>query len=142
MYATTSSSGRDLQAMSDEVRHLTERRADLEEQELAVMLEQDPIDAELQALRARMVPVEQQVDERRCQVAEGQREIDAELATADRLARGSGGPPPDCARRSLRDATRPPEGDRRRPPHQEPVRRVPSRALLRRGREDPRAGAR
>ncbi len=84
MYASTSSSGRDLQAMNDEVRHLTERRADLEEQELAIMLEQDPIDAELQALRARLVPVEQRVDERRTQVAEGQREIDAELATATR----------------------------------------------------------
>ena len=31
MYAATSSSGRDLQAMNDEVRHLTDRRAELEE---------------------------------------------------------------------------------------------------------------
>ncbi|MFZ0250967.1 MAG: hypothetical protein WAL61_13555, partial [Acidimicrobiales bacterium] len=34
MYAATSSSARDLQAMNDEVRHLTERRAELEELEL------------------------------------------------------------------------------------------------------------
>ncbi len=52
MYAATGSSSRDLQAMSDEVRHLTERRAELEELELVSMLEQDPIDAELAALRA------------------------------------------------------------------------------------------
>ena len=82
MYATTSSSGRDLQAMNEEVRHLTERRADLEEQELTAMLEQDPIDAELRAIRERKVPVEQRVDELRREVAEGQRDIDTELATA------------------------------------------------------------
>ena len=41
MYASTSSSGRDLQAMNDEVRHLTDRRAQLEELELVAMLEQD-----------------------------------------------------------------------------------------------------
>ena len=40
-------SGRDLQAMNEEVKHLTERRAELEEQELVVMLDLDPIDAEL-----------------------------------------------------------------------------------------------
>jgi len=52
LYAATSSSGRDLQAMSDEVRHLTERRADLEELELVAMLDQDRVDAELRALGA------------------------------------------------------------------------------------------
>ena len=82
MYATTSSSGRDLQAMNEEVRHLTERRAELEEQELAAMLEQDPINAELQAIRERTVPIEQHVDGFRSEVAEGQRDIDAELAKA------------------------------------------------------------
>ena len=51
MYAATGSSARDLQAMNDEVRHLTERQAELEELELVAMLEQDPIDAELAALR-------------------------------------------------------------------------------------------
>ena len=81
MYATTSSSVRDLQAMNEEVRHLTERRAELEEQELVVTLDLDPIDAEIQAARDRKAPVEQQVDERRGQVAVQQREIDAELAT-------------------------------------------------------------
>ena len=58
MYAATGSSGRDLQAMNDEVRHLTERRAELEELELVAMLEQDPIDAELAALRERTAPLE------------------------------------------------------------------------------------
>ena len=82
MYAATSSSGRDLQAMNEEVRHLTERRAELEELELVAMLEQDPIDAELAALRERIVPLEAQAAELRRQVAESQLEIDAALAEA------------------------------------------------------------
>jgi len=82
LYAATSSSGRDLTAMNDEVRHLTDRRAELEEQELVAMVEQDPIDTELRALRERKAPIEQQVGELRGQVAEQQREIDTELATA------------------------------------------------------------
>jgi uncharacterized protein len=84
MYAATTSSGRDLQAMNDEVRHLTERRAELEELELVAMLEQDPIDAELGALRARAAPLEVQAAELREKVAEGHVEIDAALAEAVR----------------------------------------------------------
>ena len=82
MYAATSSSGRDLQAMNEEVRHLTERRAELEELELVAMLEQDPIDAELAALRERIVPMEAQAAELRRQVAESQLEIDGALSEA------------------------------------------------------------
>jgi predicted nucleic acid-binding Zn-ribbon protein len=82
MYAATSSSARDLQAMNDEVRHLTEHRAELEELELVAMLEQDPIDAELAALRERAAPLEAQAVELRQQVAEAEVEIDAALAEA------------------------------------------------------------
>jgi predicted nucleic acid-binding Zn-ribbon protein len=82
MYAATSSSGRDLQAMNDEVRHLTERRAALEEVELVSMLDQDPIDAELLALGTRMAPLEAQAEELRAQVARDAIEIDAALAEA------------------------------------------------------------
>jgi len=84
MYAATSSSGRDLQAMNEEVRHLTQRRAELEELELVAMLEQDPIDAELAVLRERGAPLEAQAAELRRQVAEGQVEIEAALAGAIR----------------------------------------------------------
>jgi predicted nucleic acid-binding Zn-ribbon protein len=82
MYASTSSSGRDLQAMNDEVRHLTERRAELEELELVAMLEQDPVDAELAALRERGAPLMAQAEELRGQVAKDQVEIDAALGEA------------------------------------------------------------
>jgi uncharacterized protein len=82
LYAATSSSGRDLQAMNEEVKHLTERRAELEELELVAMLDQDPIDAELAALGDRRAPLEAQAEELRRQVASAAGEIDAELAAA------------------------------------------------------------
>jgi predicted nucleic acid-binding Zn-ribbon protein len=82
MYASTSSSGRDLQAMNEEVRHLTDRRAELEELELVAMLDQDPIDAELAALGGRRAPLEAQAEELRRQVATEAGDIDAQLAAA------------------------------------------------------------
>ncbi len=82
MYAATGSSSRDLQAMSDEVRHLAERRAELEELELVAMLDQDGVDAELAALQERMAPLEARAEELRAQVARDDAEIGAELASA------------------------------------------------------------
>ncbi len=82
MYAATGSSTRDLQAMADEVTHLTERRAEIEELELVSMLDQDPIDAELNALDERAAPLREQADELAAHVRTQQLEIDGELATA------------------------------------------------------------
>jgi predicted nucleic acid-binding Zn-ribbon protein len=81
LYATTSSSSRDLQAMQEEVRHLTDRRAELEEVELVAMLDQDPVDRELAELSERMAPLQAKADEMRGQVAQERREIDAALAS-------------------------------------------------------------
>ena len=82
MYAATGAAGRDLQAMSDEVRHLTERRAELEEEELESMLAQDPVDAELAALAEQMAPLQARAEELRATVAEQELQIDAEMASA------------------------------------------------------------
>ncbi len=82
LYASTSSSGRDLQAMSDEVRHLTERRAELEEIELVAMLDQDRVDAELAALHERTAPLQARADELGAQMRHDELEIDAELVSA------------------------------------------------------------
>ena len=82
MYAATGSSSRDLQAMNDEVRHLTERRAELEELELVAMLDQDGVDAELAALGERTAPLQARAEELRAEVAQHEAEIDAELASA------------------------------------------------------------
>jgi uncharacterized protein len=82
MYAARGSSTRDLQAMDEEVRHLNQRRSELEDEELVAMVEQEPIDAALAALAARSTPVQQKVNVLRGEVAQGRSEIDAELATA------------------------------------------------------------
>jgi hypothetical protein len=82
LYAATSSSARDLQAMNDEVKHLTERRAELEEVELVAMLDQDPIDSELAALRDRMAPLEAKAKELRDQVEQERLDLDAAIASA------------------------------------------------------------
>jgi predicted nucleic acid-binding Zn-ribbon protein len=82
MYAARGSSTRDLQAMDDEVRHLTERRAELEELELVAMVDQEPIDATLSALAARRDPVEERAVALRAEVSGQHDEIDQQLAEA------------------------------------------------------------
>jgi predicted nucleic acid-binding Zn-ribbon protein len=80
MYASTSSSSRDLQAMSDEVTHLTERRAELEELELVAMLDQDPIDAELTALEQRSGPLQAEATALKAEMGTQIHEIEAALS--------------------------------------------------------------
>ena len=104
MYAATSSSGRDLQAMNEEVRHLTERRAELEELELVAMLEQDPIDAELAALRERDRPAR---GAGRRAAPPGGREPGGDRRRAGRGDRAPGRPRPRSCRPHSRIATRP-----------------------------------
>jgi predicted nucleic acid-binding Zn-ribbon protein len=82
MYAARGSSTRDLQAMDEEVRHLTQRRSELEELELVAMADQEPIDAELAELEAQRAPGDARAEVLRAEVAQGQQEIDAELAVA------------------------------------------------------------
>jgi predicted nucleic acid-binding Zn-ribbon protein len=82
MYAARGSSTRDLQAMDEEVRHLAQRQADLEELDLIAMVDQEPIDAALAVLSERRVPVEERVTALRAEVGTAQGEIDAELALA------------------------------------------------------------
>jgi predicted nucleic acid-binding Zn-ribbon protein len=88
MYAARGSSTRDLQAMDEEVRHLNQRRGELEEEELVAMVDQEPIDAALAALAGRRAPTQEKADILRAEVAQGQAEIDAELKEA-RAARAS-----------------------------------------------------
>ena len=68
--------------MSDEVRHLTERRAELEDKELSSMLDQDAVDAELRSLVERADPIEARAAELREQLAAQEAEIDAALSEA------------------------------------------------------------
>jgi predicted nucleic acid-binding Zn-ribbon protein len=68
--------------MDEEVRHLNRHRAELEEEELVAMVDQEPIDAALAALAARTAPIEEKVSVLRAEVTKGQAEIDGELAAA------------------------------------------------------------
>ena len=82
MYAARGSSTRDLQAMDEEVRHLNQRRSELEDEELVAMVEQEPIDAALAALAGKRAPIEEKANILRAEVAQGQAEIDSELEVA------------------------------------------------------------
>jgi hypothetical protein len=82
MYSATGSSTRDLQAMSEEVTHLSQRRAQLEELELVAMVDQEPFDAALAALADRRAPLEEDATRLRNEVAETSTEIETELAAA------------------------------------------------------------
>ena len=82
MYAARGSSTRDLQAMDEEVRHLAQRQGALEDLVLGAMVEQEPIEAELTTLGDRRTPLDQQAGVLRAEVAQGQAEIDTELAAA------------------------------------------------------------
>ena len=113
MYAARGSSTRDLQAMDEEVRHLNQRRSELEDEELVAMVDQEPIDAELTALRARRAPIEEKANVLRAEVAEGQAEIEGELAARPGRAGHRGRAAPARAVRSLRSAAGPPQGNRR-----------------------------
>jgi hypothetical protein len=82
MYAARGSSTRDLQAMDEEVRHLSERQRELEDQELVAMVDQEPVDHELAALAVRREPIAERAAVLRAEVAEGLGEIEAELVAA------------------------------------------------------------
>ena len=58
MYTDRGTASRDLQAMSAEARHLTERQREVEDQELELMEELEPVDAELAGLEARRAELE------------------------------------------------------------------------------------
>jgi predicted nucleic acid-binding Zn-ribbon protein len=95
MYAARGSSTRDLQAMDEEVRHLNQRRSELEDEELVAMVDQEPIDAALAALAAKKAPIEEKANILRAEVAHGQAEIDGELevARAERATEAAELPP-------------------------------------------------
>ena len=121
MYAATGSSGRDLQAMNQEVRHLSERRGELEELELVAMLEQDPIDAELAALRERTVPLRGAGGGA---PAPGGGEPGGDrwrVARGERLPGGRGSTPPERTGGSLRDAAGPSQGHGSGAPGRQPL---------------------
>ncbi len=80
MYAARGTPARDLQAMDEEVRHLRQRREQLEDAELEVMVALEPLDAELASLDARGAELRAQAERARRALGEAEADIDKELA--------------------------------------------------------------
>jgi len=83
MYAARGSASRDLQAMDDEIHHLTERRAEIEEVELEAMEEQEPVDAELARLAGDRTRLETASGSLRAAVAAAEGVLAVELSTLE-----------------------------------------------------------
>ncbi len=81
MYADRSAAARDLQAMESEVRHLTELRAELEDAELEIMEEQEPIDQALAGLMEERRRLEASANELRNALGAAEAVVDSELAS-------------------------------------------------------------
>ena len=79
MLADRSLAPRDLQAMESEVHHLTNRRAEIEEVELELMEEQEPLDLSLKRLSGERAQLQSAADGLRQAVAAAESVVDAEL---------------------------------------------------------------
>jgi predicted nucleic acid-binding Zn-ribbon protein len=98
MYADRGAASRDLQAMSAEARHLTDRQREVEDQELELMEELEPVDAELAGLDARRAELEQASLGLRSALVDAEAAIDAEVAALEPArAAAAANLPPDLA---------------------------------------------
>jgi hypothetical protein len=74
------SASRDLQAMDHEVHQLAERQSHLEEEELVLLEEQEPLDTQLGLDRASVATVSVEADRLSALIAESEAEIDVAIA--------------------------------------------------------------
>jgi len=79
LYAGTSSSPKELQAIQDEIAALGRRQRVLEDEELEAMEQAEPLDAELVAIAAERVALDGRCTELIAAIAEAETAIDAEL---------------------------------------------------------------
>jgi predicted nucleic acid-binding Zn-ribbon protein len=86
LYSGEVSASRELQAMSAEVEALKRRRSDLEDQELAVMEEREPVDAEVAEIETQRAALAERAGRVMVAIAEAEAAIDAEV-DAERAAR-------------------------------------------------------
>lgn len=89
LYADRGSAARDLQAMDGEIHHLVARRAELEDAELTLMEEQEPLDAELAVLAAERGPLEETAARLRQEVARAEAEVDARIKEDEQARRAA-----------------------------------------------------
>lgn len=94
MYGGTVSNIRELQSMGDEVKSLNRHITALEDEELEIMEQLEPIDAQLAALSEERATCAARIEEirQRLTVAEAEIDSEAEQVTRDRADRASGVP--------------------------------------------------
>lgn len=81
LYGARGAAGRDLRAIESEVAQLVGRLRQLEDEELVVLEDQEPIDTEHERCSTELAELAASVGELSTRVAEADRAIDAELAT-------------------------------------------------------------
>ncbi len=81
LYAARGSAARDLQAMDAEIHQLAQRRAEIEEVELEVMVEQEPVDAELARLADERAQLDAAASSLRTALAAAESVVNVEVAT-------------------------------------------------------------
>jgi predicted nucleic acid-binding Zn-ribbon protein len=81
LYGGTVSNPRELQAMQDEIAALKRRVGQLEDQELELMEQIEPLDGDLAKIAAERSGLDDRAGALRAAIAEGEVSIDAELAT-------------------------------------------------------------
>lgn len=80
LYGGTVSASRELTAMSEEVDHLKARRSQLEDRELEVMEEREPLDAEVARLEGERAALSAQADDAADALVRAEAEVDREIA--------------------------------------------------------------
>lgn len=81
LYSGTVSNPRELQAMQDEIASLRRRISQLEDQELELMEQIEPLDGEIAGYAAERTAADEQAASLRVRIAEAEIEIEAALAT-------------------------------------------------------------
>jgi predicted nucleic acid-binding Zn-ribbon protein len=80
LYSGQVTAARDLQAMDEEVKHLATHVSELEDREIEVMEELEPLDADLAVIDGELDRLSKDAESLRASIAEAESEIDTELA--------------------------------------------------------------
>ncbi len=100
LYGGTVAAARELQAMSDEVRHLGRHIGELEDRELELMEALEPLDAELESARLEREGLDVEAGRLRDAIADAEVGIDADIAEQEKArAAAAGGVRPDLLAR-------------------------------------------
>lgn len=106
LYGARGAAGRDLQAIEGEVDQLASRMDQLDEEELSLMEEQEPIDAELDRYRAELAELVRRSEELTARVAEIDTTVDVELAELTTRRRAEAARLPEALARRYEDLRR------------------------------------